>query len=95
MQLLASVVYWVFTAYGFIFVARLILDLVLSVNKSFRPRGFLLVVSELVMTLTDPPLKLIRSIWGTVPLGSFRFDFSWTFCFLMITVIIGISHAYL
>ena len=92
MQLLASVLYWLLTAYFWVFVGRFILDLVLSVNRAFRPRGLILVMAELIMTLTDPPLKLARRFLKPIRLGSLTFDFAWTACIIAITFLIRLAH---
>ena len=59
-------------------IARLIADLVLSVNPSWRPRGLILVVVELIYTLTDPPIKFTRRFIKTVRFGGIALDFGWT-----------------
>lgn len=78
MSLIASVVYWLLQVYFLVLVARFILDLVLSVNPSWRPKGPVLVLAEISMTLTDPPLKFIRRFIKPVRLGMFSIDLAWT-----------------
>lgn len=78
MSLIASIVYWLLQVYFLVLVARFILDLVLSVNPSWRPKGPVLVLAEISMTLTDPPLKFIRRFIKPVRLGMFSIDLAWT-----------------
>jgi YggT family protein len=66
-------------------IARFVVDLVLSVNPTWRPRSILLVITELIMTLTDPPLKLVRRFIKPVQLGSISLDFGWTLVLLAVS----------
>jgi YggT family protein len=78
MSLPAALLYWALQAYFLLLIVRFLLDLMLSANPSWRPRGVLLVVAELTMTLTDPPLKLVRKIIPPLRLGAFAIDLGWT-----------------
>lgn len=84
MNLVVAVLIWALQIYFYLMIARLIVDLVLSVNPSWRPKGPVLVVSELVMTLTDPPLKLVRRFIRPFRMGSIALDFGWTIIVLAI-----------
>jgi YggT family protein len=78
MSLLVAALQWALQIYFYLMIARLIADLVLSVNPGWRPRGLLLVVSEIIYTLTDPPIKLIRKFIKPVRFGGLALDFGWT-----------------
>ena len=78
MPVLVSVLQWALQLYFYLLVGRLIADLVLSVNHNWRPRGLLLVLVELIYTLTDPPIKLVRRFIKPVRLGGIALDFGWT-----------------
>lgn len=78
MGLIAVVIWWLLQVYFFALVARLFVDLALSVNRSWRPKGLLLPVIEIVMTITDPAIKLVRRIIPPIRVGSIQFDLGWT-----------------
>ena len=78
MPVLVAVLQWALQLYFYLLVGRLIADLVLSVNPNWRPRGLLLVLVELIYTLTDPPIKLVRRFIKPVRLGGIALDFGWT-----------------
>lgn len=78
MSMLAAVLQWALQIYFYLMIARLIADLVLSVNPSWRPRGLILVLVELVYTLTDPPIKFTRRFIKPVRFGGIALDFGWT-----------------
>ncbi|MCU1543635.1 MAG: hypothetical protein JWM50_1500 [Microbacteriaceae bacterium] len=58
--------------------ARFVLDFVSMLARGWRPRGFLLVLAELVYTITDPPVKAVRRIVPPLRAGGVAIDFSWT-----------------
>jgi YggT family protein len=76
--LLVVALQWALQVYFYLMIARLIADLVLSVNPNWKPRGLLVVIVELIYTLTDPPLKLIRRVIKPVRFGAVALDFGWT-----------------
>ena len=66
------------------------LDFVLSVSRTFRPTGALVVVFEVVYTLTDPPLRLLRRIIPPLRVGNVAFDLGFLLLFIAIVVVRGI-----
>jgi YggT family protein len=78
MTLLVAILQWALQIYFYLMIARLVADLVLSVNPSWRPRGLILVAVELVYTVTDPPIKLIRKFIKPIRFGGIALDFGWT-----------------
>ncbi|GED98265.1 membrane protein [Gordonia crocea] len=71
--------------YWLLLLARLILELVQSFARDWRPKGVVVVIVETVFTLTDPPIKLLRRVIPPINLGSVRLDLS-----LMIALIVVI-----
>jgi YggT family protein len=78
MGLIAVVLWWALQLYFFALVARLFIDLAISVNRGWRPSGLLLPVVEIVMTVTDPALKAVRKIIKPIRLGAIQLDLGWT-----------------
>lgn len=87
MTVLVVALWWALQLYFWLMIARFVVDLVLSVNPSWRPRGLILVLTEIVMTLTDPPLKLVRRFIKPVRMGSISLDFGWTLVLLAISLL--------
>jgi YggT family protein len=54
--------------------ARLVLDWVQYFARDWRPTGFALVVAEIVYSVTDPPLRLLRRVIPPLTIGSVRLD---------------------
>lgn len=79
----ASVVYlvlWLFLALLFI---RFIVDWVQVFARSWTPTGPVLVVLEVVYTITDPPILFFRKFIPPLRLGSVALDLS----FMLVLVI--------
>ena len=78
MGLIAVVLWWALQLYFFALVARLFIDLAISVNRGWRPSWLLLPLVEIVMTITDPALKAVRKIIKPIRLGAIQLDLGWT-----------------
>ena len=79
--------------YIYVLWARFILDWVRVLNPRFWPRGVLLVLFELVFTLTDPPIKMFRRILPPIRLGQISLDLGWMvtmFCCWILLIFIPV-----
>jgi YggT family protein len=86
-----QIVYLVLWLFFLLLIARLVLDYIQMFARSWRPRGPMLVVAEVVYTITDPPLKALRRLIPPLRLGSITLDLS--FLVLVVLVQIGIYLA--
>jgi YggT family protein len=85
--LVGNVLYLALTLFLFLLIARLVLDYVQMFARSWRPRGAMLVIAEVVYTITDPPLRALRRVIPPLRLGSISLDLS--FIILSFAVLIG------
>lgn len=69
-------------------IGRLILEVLQSFARSWRPTGVVLVIAEATYTVTDPPLKLLRRFIPPIRLGNVALDLSFTFLILVVWVMI-------
>lgn len=90
MPIVVAILQWALEILLWSFIARFVLDLVLSVNPQFRPRGLILVLAEIVMTVTDVPLKFLRRFIKPLRLGPVALDFSWTIAILLVSILQGL-----
>lgn len=74
-----------FLVFWLLLLARLVVELVRSFARDWRPKGVTVIVIEAIFTVTDPPIKLLRRLIPPVPLGPVRLDLS-----LMIVMIVAI-----
>lgn len=78
--------------YIVILFARLVLDYVQMFARSWTPRGPVLVLAEVVYTLTDPPLRAVRRVIPPLRVGSVALDLSFMVvlaALLLLTAVIG------
>lgn len=78
MGFLAVVIWWLLQVLFFALLGRLAVDLFRSVNPAWRPKGMALVILELVMTITDVPLKFVGRFIKPIRMGAIQLDLGWT-----------------
>jgi YggT family protein len=86
----ASTVRFVVFLFFVILLGRLVLDWVQAFARQWRPRGALLVVAELIYTVTDPPLRALRKVIPPLTLGSVRLDLAFLVLMVATTVLMRI-----
>jgi len=85
---IGTVIWGLLTAYEFILFIRVILSWVVSFRPDWTPRGPLLVVSEFVYTVTDPPLRWIRRVVKPIRFGGVALDLSVLVLFFLLFLVI-------
>jgi len=75
--------------YVYVLLARVVIDLIQVFSRDWRPTGFVLVLCEVVYTLTDPPVKLMRRIIPPVRLGQISLDLGFIVVFILVQVLAG------
>ncbi len=85
-QVLATILF----VYQLIFFARIVFDLLQMFARSWRPRGPILIVAEVIYSLTDPPLRVLRKVIPQVRLGGVALDFSFLILLIVLQILIGI-----
>ncbi|MDJ1370404.1 YggT family protein [Gulosibacter molinativorax] len=85
MAIIGHALLFLINAYTLVMWGRLILDWAQVLVPSFRPKGPILLIAEVVYSLTDPPLKFIRRWIKPLRVGQVALDLAW------IVLIIGLS----
>jgi YggT family protein len=80
---------WIFLILLF---ARFIIDLVMAFSRNFRPTGVMLVLFEVVFTVTDPPMRFLRRFIPPLRLGGVAIDLSFLLLFIVTQVAINYAH---
>ena len=80
-----DVLYLVLFLYFVCMLARLVLDWVQVLARGWRPRGVVLVLAEVVYTLTDPPLRAVRRVVPPLRVGGIAIDLA----FLIVMIGVG------
>lgn len=72
-----------------VLIARLVLEWVQVLAREWRPRGVVLVIAEVVYSITDPPLNALRRVIPPLRLGQVSLDLA--FLALMLATFIALS----
>ena len=79
-------------AFWLLLIARVVIEFIRSFSRDWRPRGIVVVILEVILTLTDPPVKLLRRIIPQLTIGAVRFDLS--IMILLLVAFIGMELAF-
>jgi YggT family protein len=81
---------WSFIALLFV---RFIVDWVQVFARSWTPKGPVLVVLEVVYTITDPPIKALRKVIPPLRLGGIALDLSFLLVMVICYLLLGVVRA--
>ncbi|MCA0253745.1 MAG: YggT family protein [Actinobacteria bacterium] len=81
--------------YLMVLTARAVLSFVPLLIRDWQPRGVVLVIAEIVYTLTDPPLRLLRKVLPPVQLGGAQLDLGFLVLFMLLSIAMRIVPAML
>jgi YggT family protein len=76
LQLVLLILGYALQAFRIALLVRIIADIVKGLNPGWRPRGALLVILELVFTVTDPLINFIRRFIKPTRMGAVGLDFT-------------------
>lgn len=92
MALFYSIVGFALFLFWLLLIARIVVEFIRSFSRDWHPRGVTVVILETIMTLTDPPVKLLRRIIPQLTIGAVRLDFS--IMVLLLLAFIGMQLAF-
>ena len=67
--------------------ARVIIDWVMVLSRGWRPSGALIPLFEVIYTVTDPPIKLLRRLIPPLRVGSTAIDLGFLVLFLALVIV--------
>lgn len=79
----------------FALLVRLVLGYIPLFQRGWRPKGFWLVVAEIVYTITDPPIRFLRRFIKPMNMGGIGLDFSFTVVMLVTLVLMSFTRAFI
>jgi YggT family protein len=92
LALVLSVLYWVLLAFFLMLVARFVLSLIVMFAPQWHPKGPLLLLFELVYSVTDPFLRPLRRILPPIGAGGIRIDLSMLMLFVLVSLAMSINN---
>jgi YggT family protein len=87
MQVAGEIIAFVLWVCLILLIARIVLDWVQMLARSWQPRGAVLVLCEVIYTVTDPPLRAIRRVLPPLRLGMVALDLSPLVLFVLIYIL--------
>lgn len=95
MGLIATVAYFVVTIFMVMLFIRLVFEWIQVFSRDWRPRGLMLVIAEVVYTITDPPLKLLRKVIPPLRIGNIALDLAFLIlifgCSILLNLLIRVA----
>ncbi|NCD15862.1 MAG: YggT family protein [Actinobacteria bacterium] len=80
-----EVLAFLLTLYMIVLMGRVVFDLIQAFSRGWRPSGFVLVLANLVYSLTDPPMRFFRRIVPPLRIGAVALDLGFLLLFLLVS----------
>jgi YggT family protein len=91
MQIVGSIIHvFLFTFIALLWI-RFIVDWVQVFARSWSPHGVLLVILEVVYSVTDPPIKALRRVIPPLRIGNFALDLSFLIVLVAAYVLLQVN----
>ena len=83
MELAADILTLIIRLFIAVLLVRVVIDWVQVLARDWRPRGFVLIVAEVVYTITDPPVRALRRVIQPLTIGTIRLDVAFIALFIL------------
>ncbi|WP_199438974.1 YggT family protein [Umezawaea beigongshangensis] len=91
MEPLLLIVYYLIFSFSLLLTARVVVELVRTFAREWRPAGGVAVTLETVYTVTDPPIRLLRRLIPTVRIGGVGLDLSIIVLWLLVIILMQVA----
>lgn len=95
MFIFGSFIGWVLWLFLMLLFARMILSWVPVLVRDWEPRGPLLVAAEIVYSVTDPPLRMMRKVLRPVRVGNMMLDLAFIGLYILVSILMRVNSALL
>jgi len=85
---IAYLLLWIFRL---LLIGRIVIEVVRTIAKNWRPMGRSAASMEFLYVSTDPPVKLFRKVIPPVRLGGVGFDLSIILLFIVVAILMGVT----
>lgn len=90
-DLIRLLIYYVLFFFWLLLAARIVVEMVRTFARQWRPEGGSAVAMEVVFTVTDPPVKLLRRVIPVVRIGGVGLDLSIMVLLLVVFILMSIT----
>ena len=91
MELFWAIISSVLLVFLILLFARVVVDWVMVLARSWRPSGLVAAGLEVVYSTTDPPLKAVRRVIPPLNLGTIRLDLGFMVLLIAVVILRGIT----
>lgn len=84
-------IYYVLFFFWLLLAARIVVEMVRTFARQWRPAGGSAVALEMVFTVTDPPVKLLRRVIPVVRIGGVGLDLSIMVLLLVVFILMNVA----
>lgn len=93
LRVVAAILNTLLLLYIIVLLVRLVMDYIPLFNREWRPKGAMLVIAEIVYTVTDPPIRLLRRFIPPLRVGGIAIDFAFAIVMMVCFVLLGVTRA--
>lgn len=90
-QLIINIVSWAFTLAIWIIFVRIVIDWIRVFAPQWTPPRALVVIFEVIFSITDPPLEALRRVIPPIRLGQVMLDLSPMILIIGLIIVQGIT----
>ena len=73
--------------FTYLLLARIVIEMIQSFSRSWQPGRAFSVVGEIIFTIADPPVKLLRRVIPPMPMGGVQLDVSVLVLFFILMIL--------
>ena len=82
--MILGIVYLALLLLQILLLMRIVLDITENFARYWRPKGLALITASFIVSLTDPPLRWLRSKIKPANFGGIRLDLSFLILFIVV-----------
>lgn len=91
MWIVGSIIQWVLWIFLLVLFARMILSWIPVLVRDWEPRGPMLVFAEVIYSITDPPLKVVRKVLRPVRVGNVMLDLAFIGLAILVSILMQVN----
>jgi YggT family protein len=93
MLIIGTIIGWVLWIFLLVLFARMILSWIPVLVRDWQPRGPMLVVAEVIYSVTDPPLRALRKVLKPVRIGNMMLDLAFIGLAIGVSILMQLNRA--
>ena len=93
MFIIGTLIGWVLWIFLLVLFARMILSWIPVLVRDWQPRGPMLVVAEIIYSITDPPLRALRKVLKPVRMGSMMLDLAFIGLAIGVSILMQVNRS--